>query len=46
MGVTQCGLSAQRSIARWSGSAFCLRRVQADTDPMCVKCWASVAGAG
>ena len=33
------------SIARWSGSADCWRRVQADTDPMSVKCWASVAGA-
>ena len=32
--------------ARWSGSAYCWRRVQADTDPMSVKCWASVAGAG
>ena len=33
-----------RSIARWS--AYCWRRVQADTDPMSVKCWASIAGAG
>ena len=32
------------SIARWS--AYCWRQVQADTDPMSVKCWASVAGAG
>ena len=32
------------SIARWS--AYCWRRVQADTHPMSVKCWASVAGAG
>ena len=35
-----------RSIARWHGSAYCWRRVQAETDPMPVKCWASVAGAG
>ena len=31
--------------ARWSGSAYFWRRVQADTDPMFVKCWASIAGA-
>ena len=35
-----------RSIARWSGSAYCWRRGQADTDPMSVKCWAGIAGAG
>ena len=35
-----------RPITRWSGSAYCWRRVQADIDPMSVKCWASVAGAG
>ena len=35
-----------RPIARWSGSAFCWRRVQTDTDPMSVNCGASVAGAG
>ena len=29
-----------------SGSAYCWRRVQANTDPISVKCWASVAGAG
>ena len=29
-----------------SGSAYCRRRVQADTDPMSVECWASVASAG
>ena len=29
----------------WSGIAYCWRRLQADTDPMSVKCWASVAGA-
>ena len=34
------------SIAPWSGSAYCWRRVQADTDPMSVNCWASVGGAG
>ena len=46
MGKTQCGLSTLRSIARWSGSAYCRRRVQADTDPMSVKCCASVGSAG
>ena len=30
----------------WSGISYCWRRLQADTDPMSVKCWASVAGAG
>ena len=30
----------------WSGSAYCWRRLQADTKPMSVNCWASVAGAG
>ena len=30
----------------WSGIAYCWRRLQAETDPMYVKCWASVAGAG
>ena len=30
----------------WSGIAYCWRRLQADADPMYVKCWASVAGAG
>ena len=34
-----------RSIARSSGSTYCWRGVQADTDPMAVKCWASVASA-
>ena len=29
-----------------SGSVYCWQRVQADTDPMHVKCWAHVAGAG
>ena len=29
----------------WSDSAYCWQPVQADTDPMSVKCWASVAGA-
>ena len=29
----------------WSGITYCWRRLQADTDPMSVKCWASVAGA-
>ena len=29
-----------------SGSAYCWQRVQADTDPMSVKCWASVTAAG
>ena len=29
----------------WSDSAYCWQLVQADTDPMSVKCWASVAGA-
>ena len=46
MGETQRGLSTQRSIAPWSGSAYCWQRVQADTDPMSVQCWASVAGPG
>ena len=46
MGETQCGLSTLCSIARWSGSAYCWRLVQAHTDPMCVNCWASIAGAG
>ena len=32
--------------SRWSGIAYCWRRLQADTDPMYGKCWASVAGAG
>ena len=27
----------------WSGIAYCWRRLQADTDPMSVNCWASVA---
>ena len=31
------------SASRWR---WCVHRVQADTDPMSVKCWASVAGAG
>ena len=35
-----------REAARWSGSAYCWWRVQADTDPMSLKCWASVASAG
>ena len=30
----------------WFGIAYCWRRLQADTDPMSVKHWASVAGAG
>ena len=30
----------------WSGNAYCWRRLQAYTDPMSVKCWASVASAG
>ena len=30
----------------WSGIAYCWPRLQAATDPMSVKCWASVAGAG
>ena len=30
----------------WSGIAYCWWRLQADTDPMSVKCWASLAGAG
>ena len=34
------------SIAPWSDSAYCWRRVQADTDPMSVNCWASLASAG
>ena len=46
MGETQCGLSTLRSIARCSGSAYCWWRVQADTNPMSVKCWASGTGAG
>ena len=46
MGETQCGLSTLRSIARWSGSAYGWRRVQADTNPMSGKCYPSVAGAG
>ena len=29
----------------WSGSAHCWRQLQADTNPMSVKCWARVAGA-
>ena len=33
-----------RSIARWSGSAYCWRQLDADTDPTSVKCWASVTG--
>ena len=28
----------------WSGTAYCWRRLQADTDPMYVKCWAGDAG--
>ena len=35
-----------RSIAHWSGSAYCWKRVQAGTDTMSVKYWASVASAG
>ena len=30
----------------WSGSAYCWRRLQADTDPMSVRCMVSVAAAG
>ena len=30
----------------WSGIAYCWQRLQADTSPMSVKCWASVASAG
>ena len=30
----------------WSGIAYCWRRLQADTDPTSVKCWASITGAG
>ena len=30
----------------WSGSTYCWRRLQTDTNPMFVKCLASVAGAG
>ena len=33
-------------IHSWSGIVYCWPRLQADTDPMSVKCWASVAGAG
>ena len=33
-------------ISRWSGIAYCWRRLQADTDPMSVKYWASIADAG
>ena len=40
------GQSIKRSIARWYGRAYCWRRVQADTYPMSVICWASVAGVG
>ena len=29
-----------------SGSAYCWRRLQADTGTMSVKCWASISGAG
>ena len=42
MGETQCGLLTQRSIVGWSGSAYCWQQVPADTEPMSVKCWASV----
>ena len=34
-----------RSVGRWTGSAYCWRRVKADTDLMSVKCWTSVASA-
>ena len=27
----------------WSGIPYCCRQLQSDTDPMSVKCWASVA---
>ena len=40
----RCFLFAGNSI--WSCIAYCWRRLQADTDPMSIKCWASVAGAG
>ena len=30
----------------WSSISYCWRKFQADIDPMSVKCWASVAGAG
>ena len=30
----------------WPGIAYCWRWLQADTNPMSAKCWASVAGAG
>ena len=34
-----------RSISCWSDGTYCWQRLQVDTDPMSVKCWASVAGA-
>ena len=40
----KCVVFARNS--SWSGIAYCWRRLQADTDPMSVKSWASVAGAG
>ena len=40
----KCSVFAGNSI--WSGIAYCWRRLEADTDPMSVECWASVAGAG
>ena len=40
----RCFVFAGNSI--WSCIAYCWRRLQADTDPMSIKCWASVAGAG
>ena len=53
---TQCRFSAGRPSSALAinhstlDSAFCwlwcVHRVQADTDPMFVKCWASVGGAG
>ena len=30
----------------WFGIAYCWRRLQVDTGPMYVKCWARVAGTG
>ena len=40
----KCFVAAGNS--SWSGIAYCWRRLQSDTKPMSVKCWASVVGAG
>ena len=42
----RCCDAGPEFINSWSGSAYCWQQLQADTNPMSVKCGASVAIAG